>query len=178
MKSCKQLLREPTRTDFPATPALPATSPEIVQPTPTLSPTPKPIPSANDMPPSTNSSVVPVKETVEIANGPKVCSIDNVGTTVGLTPASQTKSSSSDAKKTTEQSTTNKSSWPFTSNTQMGKMLYKSNELKQILDTWRKFWFPKPGTPTNPNPERIHGGIIRLFPTQPDTIPSAGATLL
>ena len=57
-------------------------------------------------------------------------------------------------------------------NTRMQKLLDKSKE-EQQKDSLRRFFFPRQDPPSHLTPERIHGGIIRVLPKQPDAIPLA-----
>jgi hypothetical protein len=40
----------------------------------------------------------------------------------------------------------------------MQQLLYQSEDLRQIKNEWRRFWFND--QPSHLTPERIHGGII------------------
>jgi hypothetical protein len=40
----------------------------------------------------------------------------------------------------------------------MQQLLYQSEDLRQIGQEWRRFWFND--QPSHLTPERIHGGII------------------
>ncbi len=40
----------------------------------------------------------------------------------------------------------------------MQQLLYQSEDLRQIKNDWRRFWFND--QPSHLTPERIHGGII------------------
>jgi hypothetical protein len=43
-------------------------------------------------------------------------------------------------------------------NIRMQQLLYQSEDLRQIQNEWRRFWFND--QPSHLTPERIHGGII------------------
>jgi hypothetical protein len=43
-------------------------------------------------------------------------------------------------------------------NVRMQQLLYQSEDLRQIGEEWRRFWFND--QPSHLTPERIHGGII------------------
>ncbi len=43
-------------------------------------------------------------------------------------------------------------------NVRMSQLLYQSEDLRQIQNEWRRFWFND--MPSHLTPERIHGGII------------------
>lgn len=43
-------------------------------------------------------------------------------------------------------------------NERMQQLLYQSEDLRQINDEWRRFWFND--QPSHLTPERIHGGIL------------------
>ena len=43
-------------------------------------------------------------------------------------------------------------------NIRMQQLLYHSEDLRQIQNEWRRFWFND--QPSHLTPERIHGGII------------------
>lgn len=43
-------------------------------------------------------------------------------------------------------------------NNRMEQLLYQSEDLRQIGNEWRRFWFND--QPSHLTPERIHGGII------------------
>ena len=43
-------------------------------------------------------------------------------------------------------------------NVLMQQLLYQSEDLRQIQNEWRRFWFNDQPSPVKP--ERVHGGII------------------
>lgn len=43
-------------------------------------------------------------------------------------------------------------------NVRMQQLMYNSEDLRQIGNEWRRFWFND--QPSHMTPERIHGGII------------------
>ena len=43
-------------------------------------------------------------------------------------------------------------------NIRMQQLLYQSEDLRQIQNEWRRFWFND--QPSHLTPERIHGGIL------------------
>jgi hypothetical protein len=43
-------------------------------------------------------------------------------------------------------------------NIRMQQLLYQSEDLRQIDNAWRRFWFND--QPSHLGPERIHGGVI------------------
>ncbi len=43
-------------------------------------------------------------------------------------------------------------------NTRMQQLLHQSEDLRQIEQEWRRFWFND--QPSHLTPERVHGGII------------------
>ena len=43
-------------------------------------------------------------------------------------------------------------------NVRMQQLLYQSEDLRQIGQEWRRFWFND--QPSHLTPERIHGGIV------------------
>ena len=43
-------------------------------------------------------------------------------------------------------------------NIRMQQLLYQSEDLRQINNEWRRFWFND--QPSHLTPERIHGGIL------------------
>jgi hypothetical protein len=43
-------------------------------------------------------------------------------------------------------------------NVRMQQLLYQSEDLRQMQDDWRRFWFND--QPSHLSPERIHGGVI------------------
>ena len=43
-------------------------------------------------------------------------------------------------------------------NVRMQELLYQSEDLRQIENDWRRFWFND--QPSHLTPERIHGGVI------------------
>ena len=47
---------------------------------------------------------------------------------------------------------------PSDPNVRMQQLLYQSEDLRQIGQEWRRFWFND--QPSHLTPERIHGGII------------------
>lgn len=47
--------------------------------------------------------------------------------------------------------------YAISSNLRMDQLLYSSEDLRQIQNEWRRFWFNDP--PSHLTPERIHGGI-------------------
>jgi hypothetical protein len=115
---------------------------------------------------------------MEIVTGPKICSIDNVGTTAGLTPASRKNVPKIEAIQTNDKPMTKKQLMPLTSKTQMQELRNGSADLKQIEEAWRQFWFPKKDRPSGHlSPERIHGGVIRSERRLSDAVPIDEAKL-
>ena len=43
-------------------------------------------------------------------------------------------------------------------NIRMEQMLYQSEDLRQIREEWRRFWFND--MPSHLTPQRVHGGIV------------------
>jgi hypothetical protein len=43
-------------------------------------------------------------------------------------------------------------------NVRMEQMLYQSEDLRQIREEWRRFWFND--MPSHLTPQRVHGGIV------------------
>lgn len=48
--------------------------------------------------------------------------------------------------------------WSADDNIRMEQMLYVSEDLRQIRDEWRRFWFTD--MPSHLTPQRVHGGIV------------------
>jgi hypothetical protein len=48
--------------------------------------------------------------------------------------------------------------WSADDNIRMEQMLYASEDLRQIREEWRRFWFTD--MPSHLTPQRVHGGII------------------
>jgi hypothetical protein len=48
--------------------------------------------------------------------------------------------------------------WSADDNIRMEQMLYVSEDLRQIREEWRRFWFTD--MPSHLTPQRVHGGIV------------------